>query len=84
MKFSSFLSLGAAAAVANPVMQYMVLDQVLDGDSSNDSLLKMMLLSPGLLGKFGFDFLKLILKPHSRTKPNSGWTDEPTIAPSFA
>ena len=54
MKFSSFLSFGAAAAVANPVMQYMVLDQVLDGDSSNDSLLKMMLLSPGLLGKFIF------------------------------
>ena len=60
MKFSSFLSFGAAAAVANPVMQYMVLDQVLDGDSSNDSLLKMMLLSPGLLGKLELFDLKMV------------------------
>ena len=52
MKFSNFALFGAATAMANPLMNYLVLDEVLDGTDSNDSLMKLMLLSPGLLGKF--------------------------------
>ena len=52
MKLTNFLTLGAAATLANPLIQYMVLDEMLDSSDSSDSMLKLMLLSPGLLGKF--------------------------------
>ena len=52
MKLTNFLTLGAAATLANPLIQYMVLDEMLDSSDSSDSMLKLMLLSPGLLGNF--------------------------------
>ena len=53
MKFSNFALFGAATAMANPMMNYLLIDEMLDDSSdSSDSLMKLMLLSPGLLGKF--------------------------------
>jgi len=40
-----------AFVAANPMLNFLIADQVLDGEGDeNDSLLKLMLLSPGLLG----------------------------------
>jgi hypothetical protein len=48
MKLFSFFF---AFVAANPMLNFLIADQVLDGEGDeNDSLLKIMLLSPGLLG----------------------------------